>query len=93
MTTGARFVIRLPSNPTTGYRWILDPIPDSGVARLVGETFDPSPQPRPGAAGTQAFRFAAIRPGEGTLRFDYVRPWQSPLLPLEQRTVRVVVEP
>ena len=37
---GQRFSIRLRSNPTTGYSWMLDGAPDSNLVNMVTNVFE-----------------------------------------------------
>lgn len=84
-------VVRLSSNPSTGYRWKIR----SGTGRalsLVGRTYVP---PRDtgslGAPGTDVFRLRAVTRGKVALRIVYVRPWESGVPPARTFTLRVTV--
>ncbi len=43
----------------------------------------------PGCAETTTFRFEAVAPGEGTLRLEYRRPWETGVPPA--RTFEILV--
>lgn len=69
---GQAFEVRLPGNPSTGYRWrLVDPVPalvrQVGVARvdLVGGGV--------GAPAQEVFTFEAAGPGVAPLGFEYRR--------------------
>lgn len=72
--------VSLAENPSTGYRWRLNPgesrnlrilgVADSGFARPAGN------RPAVGAAGVRRFQIAARRPGNAVVVFDYARPWE-----------------
>jgi inhibitor of cysteine peptidase len=79
LALGQRLVVRLPGNPTTGYRWSLV---DSagGVLKLdglptyvAGETATNVV----GAGGTETWTFATEREGQQHLCFEYRRPWEE----------------
>jgi predicted secreted protein len=83
------FEVRLASNPSTGYSWVIpaDSLPVS--IRLMSDGFDPGETGLVGAAGTQWFRFEAAEPGSGILRLEYLRSFDEPAIPL--RVVEYVV--
>ena len=79
IAVGGSLIVRLASNPSTGYQWR-----DSGGRCLqpVGRPQYEEPATASlGASGIQVFRYKAIHAGTVQLRFRYVRPW-------EQRPVR-----
>ncbi len=76
---GDTLVVRLPGNPTTGYRWSVARIPKS--LRLLGSVYVPSPPRRIGQGGTFVFRFKTTS-GSGSLRLVYRRPWEESTPPL-----------
>lgn len=81
-------VVRLPGNPTSGYRWSLTRLPSS--LHLLASTYLPSTGKRLGQAGTYVFRFEA-RKGSGTLRLVYRRPWEQQKPPLRAFAVTTSV--
>jgi inhibitor of cysteine peptidase len=87
---GDTLVVRLAGNATTGYAWRIASAPRSlrklGSSYLVRKTTPPLV----GRGGTYVFRFAA-RPGHGTLRLIYQRPWEKRTPPLRTFTLRVSV--
>ena len=83
---GDTLVVRLPGNPTTGYRWSASRVPV--VLRRLSSTYVPTLPKRLGQGGTFVFRFAAER-GSGTLRLIYRRPWETNKAPLRTFTVTV----
>jgi inhibitor of cysteine peptidase len=74
---GEDLVIALPSNPTTGYSWMVTGKADPGVVSLMGSDFETSSQNAAGVAGHQRFTFRAGGRGRTTIKFDYRRPWES----------------
>lgn len=89
---GEPFDIRLPSNPSTGYRWTLvDPIPVTvradGVAR-----YEAGASGVAGAPGVETWSFVGVAAGPGQLRFEYRRPWEpATIQPAQRASFRVDV--
>jgi len=77
LAQGQMLILRLPSNPTTGYRWELQATPE--VLRSLGPEVYSSPDRSDlvGAAGHSTWRFQAAAAGEGSLRLVYQRPWEQ----------------
>ncbi len=74
---GESFTIALPSNPTTGYNWIMDY--DNVLLRAEDSEFQPSASNsiRLGAGGNSVFAFTPLLIGKTTIRFVYKRPWEN----------------
>jgi inhibitor of cysteine peptidase len=86
---GDVLVVRLRSNPSTGYAWRVC----SGarpVLVLVGRRYVPPRDGLLGAPGTAVLRFRAARAGKTVLRLAYARSWQTGS-PARTFTLRVVV--
>jgi inhibitor of cysteine peptidase len=83
---GEAFEVRLPSNPSTGYRWeLVDPVP--GIVRAVGVSrVEPTRGDLVGAPGQEVWRFEGATPGIGRLGFIYRRPFEPASTPPAQRT-------
>jgi inhibitor of cysteine peptidase len=77
--------IRLPSNPSTGYRWVLiDPVPPT--VRQVDLRRERSQRTEiAGAPGTEVWQFEGDTKGVGVLQFEYRRTFEPPTLPPAQR--------
>jgi inhibitor of cysteine peptidase len=93
MAVGEDCVIRLPSNPSTGYRWELLPA-DPPIVQLLGEAkFEPraASAGMVGAGGEEVFRLRAQSPGEVTLCWVYRRSWEASEPPADTRSLRVIV--
>ncbi len=87
--SGDRFEVRLESNATTGFEWVVDPESASGVVTVVSSTYDEAPTDLVGAPGTQIFVFEATTSGAGILRLEYIRPFDEP--PVPERIVEFIV--
>jgi len=74
--SNSRVVLRLPENPSTGYRWVFKPINDN-IINLKKDFYQPSTEMVLGAWGTRIFDFMAQSPGTVQLSLNYKRPWES----------------
>lgn len=81
--------IRLPANPSTGYRWMLDPALQSG--RILSESYESDTRGgRVGAPGTQVLQVVFPREGRFNLKLAYRRLWEPLSIPPAQTTNLVV---
>ncbi|BCD84090.1 peptidase inhibitor [Pseudomonas solani] len=90
---GQLLVLTLPSNPTTGFRWVVkDAAP--GVLRSLGpEVYDtPEEAGLVGGAGESTWRFNAAQSGEGRLLLVYQRPWEADVAPEQTFDCKVSVD-
>ena len=69
----------LTSNPTTGFMWNQDGVPDSDVIRLMSSKFlqKPGTERMTGAPGTQEFLYKVVGPGDTGVRLKYCRSWEK----------------
>lgn len=80
--------IRLPENPTTGFRWAASgPLGESIV--LQSDQFSPGGS-APGAAGERLLRYRAVAPGRSEVELALRRGWEPP--GSAQRRVRFLVK-
>jgi inhibitor of cysteine peptidase len=85
-------VVRLPENPTTGYRWH---ITHSGDGELVptGDAHVMGPDgATPGAAGQRVLRFVARKSGSVSLKAVMRRPWEAADAAQETRVYTFAIE-
>src|SRR5690349_6603332 len=81
IAVGQEAVVRLASNPSTGYKWALADS-RSAVMGVMGEpSFEPPARPLPGAPGTEVWRLKAMTKGQAEVRFEYKRAWDKVLPP------------
>ncbi len=74
LNQGDRVVIRLESNPTTGFNWEMQPNADFAVSQRHLVNADAGA----GAASGDVFELTAQSPGHnGSLGFLYRRPWED----------------
>lgn len=85
-------VLRLPSNPTTGFSWVLvsplDVLQSEGAPAYEANEAPPG---MVGAGGNQVWKFRALRSGEQLLRFEYRRPWEKDAAAGQISTYRITV--
>ncbi len=82
LNSGQTLNITLPSNPTTGFRWIVtDAAP--GVLRSLGPEVYVTPEDAGlvGAGGQSTWRYQAYQPGKGRLQMQYQQPWEVDVAP------------
>jgi inhibitor of cysteine peptidase len=93
LASGQDLVVRLPSNPTTGYRWIYVE-PKDAVLRVDGPSSyeAQSAGGAAGAGGTEIWKLAPLKPGQQQLRFEYRRPWEQDVAPSRVATYSVTVK-
>jgi len=75
LPVGEVIELRLPENPTTGYRWQVD-ADGQPVLALLDDQFDP-PGGAHGRAGSHGWRFQARQVGEGRIALASRRRWES----------------
>ena len=81
--------VRLSANPSTGYRWMLDPPMQSG--RILAETYESgATDGRVGGSGTQVLQVVFPREGRFNLKLAYRRLWEPTSVPPAQTTNLVV---
>ncbi|MGQ7956736.1 protease inhibitor I42 family protein [Pseudomonas sp. SP16.1] len=79
---GQQLILSLPSNPTTGFRWILRDAAPALLHSLGPEVYsNPEDAGLVGAAGQSTWRFQAREAGEGRLLLTYQRPWETAVAP------------
>ena len=72
-TVGSPFVVVLPGNPSTGYRWEVEHNP-AAIALVSDEYVADDPDGAPGSGGKYRFTFEPQRTGETLMVFRYQRP-------------------
>ena len=74
---GDLVTLRLPENPTTGYRWSLDEHDALALEPAEKPKFEPA-SPAIGAGGIRTFTFLAKTVGESSLALSLRRSWERP---------------
>jgi inhibitor of cysteine peptidase len=86
--TGDAVVVRLPENPTTGYRWQFDAVVGLTVS---GESYSPGSS-APGAAGERTLRLVAAAPGIYLFTAVMRRPWETDIPPQDMFSISIEVD-
>ena len=93
LKVGAVMEVRLDANHTTGYSWIVAPVPNPVLMRQgKAEYLDNAAENRVGAGGVEVWRFKAVKAGKQGLQFEYRRPWEKGTPPVKMVTFSVTVE-
>lgn len=89
---GQPLVVRLPSNPSTGYEWTYTVVGDD-VLRLDSVSgVSAAPNGMVGAPGDTVWSFRAQGKGIAQLNFVYARPWEKNVTPAKTFKLTVVVQ-
>jgi len=72
VTAGSVLTVRLPENPGTGYRWVVD---SAAGMEPVGDRFEDAGGV--GSTGTRELQFRAARAGSFDLRMKRWREWEG----------------
>lgn len=95
MSSAQTLQIRLAGNPTTGYNWQRV---DQGqnILETVGEAARYEPDAHAagmvGAGGTVIWNFRPVKAGESLLSFEYRRPWEHGIPPIDTATYKIRVK-
>jgi inhibitor of cysteine peptidase len=80
--SGQQLVLILPSNPTTGFRWVVRDDAGGVLDSLGPEVYsNPEDAGLVGSAGQSTWLFNATQPGKGHLLLTYQRPWEPEVAP------------
>ncbi len=94
VNAGEDIQVILNGNPTTGYTWT-GTVSDQAVLQQQGdpiyaqENTDPSIV---GSGGTFTFTFKAAAAGQVTLKFDYSRPFETGVAPIQTCSMTITVK-
>ncbi len=91
LKVGETFVIRLRSNPSTGYMWSVAPESADLVSLTGTSSTEPPKNGMVGQPIFQIFDFKAVKRGSGVLALHYVRSWEKPAADETRFTLRITV--
>jgi inhibitor of cysteine peptidase len=84
---GEEFLITLPENPTTGFRW--NPLSSGEPAcTLLDNSFNPFGS-TPGNGGSHSWHFQAVKEGSSKIEYAYRRSWEQDRPPAQVFTLSV----
>jgi inhibitor of cysteine peptidase len=81
--------IRLPENPTTGFRWSL--VSSGGPACTLVRDYFEALGNTPGREGSHHWRFKAAQSGEASIKLIYQRSWEQNGVPTRTFALHVRV--
>ncbi len=84
------FEIVLPSNPTTGYDWMVH-VDHPEVVRNVSHKFTADSSGRVGLGGNTKWSLRTKKSGKTKLVFSYMRPWEEGVEPTRVVTFSIAV--
>lgn len=87
-----QIVINLESNPSTGFSWQLADSYDQAVVTKESNTFTKNSSGAIGAPGTEVWTFKAVGKGATTLKFSYLRSWETNTAPVQIKQFNITVD-
>ena len=88
---GATLLVKLSSNPSTGYSWAVKGDPSPLKLEKTSVKKGKQSSKKVGAPGVQELRFDATSAGMASLTLEYRRPWEYTASPAKTFSVRVNV--
>ena len=91
MKVGGSFVLRLPEQPTSGYRWAFTRLDATRLA--AGDAAHRRRRSRPGASGVVTWTLTARAPGRVRVELKRWRPWEGDRSIVERFSVTLDIRP
>ncbi len=88
---GATLLVKLASNPSTGYSWAVKGDPSPLKLEKTSVKKGKQSSKKAGAPGVQELRFGATSAGMASLTLEYRRPWEYTASPAKTFSVKVNV--
>ena len=93
MDMSQMLVISLPSNPTTGFRWVVTKAASTVLQPLGPEVYtNPEEAGMVGSGGKSTWRFKAYQTGQDALLMQYQRPWDQGIAPAKTFACEISVD-
>jgi predicted secreted protein len=89
---GSSFTILLSANHTTGYSWRLSKPLNADFLRQVSDVYEEGSSERIGAGGREMWTFEAISAGTAEIEFEYARPWDKDVAPVNTAKYKVEIK-
>ncbi|WXL24518.1 protease inhibitor I42 family protein [Ectopseudomonas mendocina] len=81
---GQQFILTLPSNPTTGFRWKMLDAGAPVLEKLGPEVYtNPEDTGLVGSGGISTWRFRVANEGKAELKLAYSQPWEPNVAPAQ----------
>jgi len=90
--TGDSFTITLRANSSAGYQWQFAAPLDKSMLQLLHSKYIPYRSKRLGADGKQLWIFKALKAGETSIVFEYIRPSEKDTPPRREETIKVIIK-
>lgn len=86
--------IKLESNPTTGYSWVLSKTVDDTIVSVTGPKFIESDKDEElvGVGGYETFTLKAISSGKTDIILNYEKSWEEGAEPIDTFKITISVE-
>jgi inhibitor of cysteine peptidase len=91
LAVGQKLVLKLQSNPSTGYSWSLAESETPVLVSLGKPTYQ-ARGALPGSGGVETWTLRAAKIGFETLKLEYRRPWEKQVPPAKTLLFRVTVK-
>jgi inhibitor of cysteine peptidase len=91
LTPDGRLIVKLKSNPTTGYAWAVAGDPSPLKLEKASYRKKTATSQLAGAPGVQVFQFHAGSAGMANLTLNYCRSWEHNVVPAKTFSVKVNV--
>ncbi len=91
LRVGTSWVVEMQGNPSTGYKWRLDPAgsENASIVKVEDLGYGEAKSKLLGAPAPQRFRLTGLSAGFAKLHFEYVQPWVGKPAKTEDIWVRV----
>ncbi|MBS4097121.1 MAG: protease inhibitor I42 family protein [Sulfuricella sp.] len=83
LAMGQILTVKLKANPTTGYDWQFNDQSISVLSRQGDAAYVADSTTLIGSGGVKSWKFKAVVAGSGTLRFEYLRSWETGVAPIQ----------
>jgi inhibitor of cysteine peptidase len=89
---GQQLHVTLPSNATTGYKWVLESDPDPEILFTVGDSYRAPQDAAPGQGGMETWTFSGVAAGQTSVVLRYIKPSAPNDAPGEEFRLSVTVQ-
>jgi len=92
LPTGRMLNVKLSSNATTGYKWVLTSQPDPQILENIGDSYQAPQNGAPGQGGTETWSFKGIKAGQTGFVLQYEKPFAPTDNPGDTFSLTVLVK-